>query len=145
MRKYLPATLLLLLLSIAAAAQTPAAPAPKLDIPKGMKQYFIGFLVKGPNYTPNMPEDERARLLQKHLAYIRSQAEAGNYRLAGPFLDDEKIAGILIIDTPTRESAKKVVDGDPMVQAGRLAVEIHPAMLADISCVLTEYEKNTGK
>ena len=64
MRKYLPATLLLLLLSITAAAQTPAAPAPKLDIPKGMKQYFIGFLVKGPKYTPNMPEDERARLIR---------------------------------------------------------------------------------
>jgi hypothetical protein len=26
-----------------------------------------------------------------------------------------------------------------------MAVEIHPAMLADISCVLMEYEKNTAK
>jgi Uncharacterized protein conserved in bacteria len=136
-------TICLLLCSLAATAQTPATP--QLDIPKGMKQYYIGFLVRGPNYTSNMPKEERDALLQKHLAYIRSQAEAGKYKLAGPFLDKGNIAGMLIIDTATEADAKEIVSHDPMVQSGRLAVEIHPAMLADLSCVLMEYQKAGGK
>jgi hypothetical protein len=56
--KTLSAIFLALLLSIAAIAQNASTQAPKLDIPKGMKQYFIGFLAKGPKYTPNMPEEE---------------------------------------------------------------------------------------
>lgn len=145
MTKSLPAILLTLLFSIPATAQNSGPQPPKLDIPKGMKEYFIGFLVKDPKYTPNMPEEEHTKLLQKHLAYIRSQAQAGKYRLAGPFLDEGSIEGLLIIDVPTVEEAKQIVDRDPMVQIGRLAIELHPAMLADVSCVLTEYEKNTEK
>ena len=137
--------ILTLLISSPAVAQTSGSQSRNFDIPKGMKQYFIGFLVRGSKYTPNMPEEERAKLLQKHLAYIRSQAEAGNYKLAGPFTDDDRIAGMLIIDVRTAEEAKHIVEGDPMVQAGRLAVVIHPALLADVSCVLTEYEKNSRK
>lgn len=145
MTKSLSAKFLALLLSIAAIAQPSSTPAPKLDIPKGMKQYFIGFLVKGPKYTPNMPEEEHTKLLRNHLTYIRSQAEAGKYKLAGPFLDDGTIEGLLIIDTPTAEEARQIVDRDPMVQIGRLAIELHPAMLADLSCILLEYEKHGGK
>jgi uncharacterized protein YciI len=134
----------LLLLAITCAAQN-SAPAPNLDIPKGMKQYFIGFLVKGEKYDPHMPKPEHEKLLQEHLAYIRSQAEAGKYKLAGPFLDEGNISGILIIDTPSRDEAKQIVSKDPMVQAGRLAIELHPAMLADVSCVLMVYQKSSGK
>jgi uncharacterized protein len=110
-----------------------------------MKQYFIGFLVKGEKYDPNMPKAEHDKLLQQHLAYIRSQAETGKYKLAGPFLDEGNISGILIIDTRSRDEAKQIVSKDPMVQAGRLAIELHPAMLADVSCILMEYQKNGGK
>lgn len=124
-----------------AQSSPPESPA----IPKGMKHYFIGFLVKGPKYDANVPKEERAQLFQKHIAYIRSQAEAGKYKLAGPFLDDGNIGGILIIDTATEEEAKQIVAGDPMVQAGRMAPEIHPAILADLSCVLPEYKKNGGQ
>jgi uncharacterized protein YciI len=135
---------LLFLCSLAACAQAPPSPQ-KLDIPKGMKQYFIGFLVRGPSYTSDTPQAERQALLQKHLAYIRSQAEAGKYKLAGPFLDKGNIAGILIIDVPTEAEAKEIVSHDPMVQSGRFTLEIHPAMLADLSCVLMEYQKANDK
>jgi uncharacterized protein YciI len=136
--------ILLFLCSLAAGAQTAEAPQ-KLDIPKGMKQYYIAFLVRGPNYASDMPKDERDALLQKHLAYIRSQAEAGKYKLAGPFLDHGNIGGMLIIDVPSEAEAKEIASQDPMVQAGRMALEIHPAMLADVSCVLMEYQKAGGK
>ena len=38
---------IVLLLSGALAAQTPSQPQQNPAIPKGMKQYFFGFLVKG--------------------------------------------------------------------------------------------------
>jgi|SRR6185312_6662329 uncharacterized protein len=133
----------LLVFSTCCVAQSSAPDNP--GIPKGMKHYFIGFLVKGPKYDANLPKEERAQLFQKHIAYIRSQAEAGKYKLAGPFLDDGNIGGILIIDTATEEEAKQIVADDPMVQAGRMAPEIHPALLADVSCVGPEYKKNGGQ
>ena len=136
---------LVLLFGVTCYAQNAQEGAPKLDIPKGMKQYFIGFLVRGAKYKPDISEEEHQKLLQQHLAYIRSEAEAGKYKLAGPFLDEGNIAGILVIDVPTAEQAKQIVNGDPMVQAGRLAMEIHPAMMADLSCVLFEYDKKSGK
>jgi uncharacterized protein YciI len=137
-------TSLLFLSSFAAFAQT-ASNSQKPEFPKGMKQYYIGFLVRGPNYQSNMSKEEHEALLQKHIAYIRSQAAAGKYRLAGPFLDDSNIGGMLIIDVPTEAEAKEIVSHDPMVEAGRFALELHPAMLADVSCVMAEYKKAGGQ
>jgi uncharacterized protein YciI len=110
-----------------------------------MKNYFVGFLVRGEKSTQTPPKEELDQLMQRHLAYIRSQTEAGKYALAGPFLDDGRIAGILIINAASAEEAKQIVSGDPMVRSGRLSPEIHPAMPADLSCVRMEYEKNGGK
>jgi len=37
------------------------------------------------------------------------------------------------------------VNADKMVQSGRLAAEIHPVMLADLSALHTEYPARAGK
>jgi uncharacterized protein YciI len=129
-----------LLCSIACLGQS-AAPAQNLDIPKGLKQYFVGFLMRTAKTDSVSKEDQQTQLRQ-HLAYIRSQVEAGKYRLAGPFLDNGTIAGILIIDTATIEEAKEIIGKDPLVLNGRATPEVHPAMLADVSCVQIQYEKN---
>ncbi len=136
---------LVLLLAGALAAQTPSQPQQNPNIPKGMKQYFFGFLVKGEGWAQTPPKEELDRLMQQHLAYIRSQAEAGKYLLAGPFLDNDRIRGIVVINAVSAEEARSIASGDPMVQSGRMAVEIHPAMLADVSCVLVEYRKSGGR
>ena len=136
---------IVLLLLSALAPQTESKPQQHLDIPKEMKNYFVGFLVHGEKSAKTLPKEELDQLMQKHLAYIRSQAEAGKYALAGPFLDSGRIAGILIINAASAEEANQIVSGDPMVQSGRLSPEIHPAMLADLSCVRIDYEKNGGK
>ena len=132
--------MVLLLCSIACLGQT-AAPAQKLDIPKGLKQYFVGFLMRTAK-TDSVSQEEQQTQLRQHLAYIRSQVEAGKYRLVGPFQDNGTIAGILIIDTPTIEEAKEIIGKDPLVLSGRATLEVHPAMLADLSCVQMQYEKN---
>lgn len=136
---------LVLMISGALAAQAPSHPQGNPDIPKGMKPYFFGFLVKGEKWAQTPPKEDLEQLMQQHLAYIRSQAEAGKYALAGPFLDNDRIRGFLIINAESAEEAGSIVRGDPMVKSGRMAVEIHPAMLADVSCVLMEYQKNGGK
>jgi uncharacterized protein YciI len=136
---------IVLLLSGALAAQTPSPPQQNPNIPKGMKQYFFGFLVKGERWAQTPPKEELDQLMEQHLAYIRSQAEASKYLLAGPFLDNDRIRGIVIINAVSAEEARSIASGDPVVKSGRMAVEIHPAMLADVSCVMTEYQKNSGK
>jgi uncharacterized protein YciI len=136
---------IVLVLLGALAAQTESKAQQRFDIPKGMKSYFVGFLVRGDRSAQTLPTEELDQLMRKHLAYIRSQVEAGKYALAGPFLDSGRIAGILIINATSAEEAKQIVSSDPMVQSGRLSPEIHPAKLADLSCVRTEYEKNASR
>lgn len=132
-----------LLLSGALRAQTPTRP--QQNVPQGMKQYFFGFLVKGEKWAETPRKEDLDELMNNHLAYIRSQAAAGNYVLAGPFLDNERIRGVVLINAASAEQARSITSGDPMVQAGRMAVEIHPAMLADVSCVFMEFQKNAGQ
>jgi uncharacterized protein YciI len=136
---------IVLLLSGTLSAPMPSALQQNRDIPKGMKPYFLGFLVKGARWAQTPPKEDLEQLLQQHLAFIRSQAEAGKYALAGPLLDDGRIRGMVIINAASAEEAESIVSGDPMVKSGRMAVEIHPAMLADVSCVLVEDHKNGGK
>lgn len=132
-----------LLLASALAAQTPAA-SQNRNMPNGMKQYFFAFLVKGEKWDQTLAKEELNELMQKHLGYIRSQAAAGKYALAGPFLDNARIRGFLIVNAASADEVREIVSGDPMVKAGRMAVEIHPAMMAEVSCVLAEYNKKNN-
>lgn len=136
---------LLLFAAGALGAQTPTAADKNPSMPKGMKQYFFGFLVKGEKWNDTRTKDELAELMKQHLAYISSQAAAGKYKLAGPFLDNGQIRGFLIINAASADEAREIARGDPMVKAGRMAVEIHPAMFADVSCVLPELEKSRAQ
>lgn len=132
------------LFAFAAAARTPTA-AQESRGPNGMKKYFMAFLVKGEKWDQAPPKEELGELMQQHLAYIRSQAAAGKYALAGPFLDNERIRGFLIVNAATAAEAREIVNGDPVVKSGRMAVEIHPAMMGDVACVLKEYNKSNEK
>lgn len=134
---------IVMLFSNLATAQPQSAPQ-KHEPPKGMKNYFLAFLVKGEKRDVRRAKEELEQLQRQHLAYIRSQADAGKYVLAGPLLDEDRIRGILVINAESAESAQAIANGDPAVKAGRLAVEIHPIMLGDLACVLTEYRKNGG-
>ena len=97
------------------------------NVPPGMKKYFFGLLVKGPNR--DQAEAEAEKLQEQHLAYIRQQFETGRYVLAGPFLDDGYIRGVLVINAGSKEEAEEIVSHDPAVRAGRMKVELHPALL----------------
>ncbi|WP_400075552.1 YciI family protein [Winogradskyella sp. R77965] len=89
-----------------------------------MQQYFIAFLKKGPIRSQN---EEEAEVLQKeHLAHLGKMYDLGYADISGPFGDDGDIRGITIYNVPTLEMADSLANSDPMVKAGRLAIEIHP-------------------
>jgi uncharacterized protein YciI len=63
--------------------------------------------------------------MQEHMAYIREQVEAGKYVVVGPVLDQGRIGGMAIINAASIEEAKKIVNGDKMIQSGRMTAETH--------------------
>ena len=107
---------------IALAAFLPAqTPAPKYE----MANYIVGFLVRPPGAPAKTPEESK-RIQEGHMSHIRKMADSGKLIVAGPFTDDGDLRGMLIFKDVTIEEARKMVDGDPAVQAGRLAVRLHP-------------------
>jgi hypothetical protein len=52
--------------------------------------------------------------------------EQGFADISGPFGDDGEIRGITIYNTPTQVMADSLARLDPLVQLGRLQIEVHP-------------------
>ena len=99
----------------------------EFDVPDGMTVYFMGFLRRGPTWTPDVtPETER--LQADHLAHIGRLGQSGALILAGPFLDGGDLRGIFLFRTESQAAAEALAAADPAVQAGRLIVDIHPWM-----------------
>jgi len=98
-----------------------------------MQKYFIVFLKSGPERSQN-PE-EAARLQQEHLQYLGGLYEEGIIVLNGPTGDAGDIRGFSVYSTATIEEAERLASSDPMVQAGRLEVEVKPWWLAKGSVV----------
>lgn len=89
-----------------------------------MQQYYMVFLKRGA--TRNQDSTEATRLQQEHLAHLSRMAREGYASLIGPMGDDGEVRGIVVFNTPTQEMADSLARLDPMVQAGRLEVEVHP-------------------
>jgi uncharacterized protein YciI len=125
--------LVLTLVAVLCLPMLAQTPQENPNIPKDMRPYFVVFLVKGSNR--DQPAAEAERIQNEHLAYIRKQYEAGKYLLSGPFMEDENIRGIIIVKAKSAAEARELVGADPAVRAGRLNVELHPAIFADLSCL----------
>jgi uncharacterized protein YciI len=96
--------------------------------PIKMEQLAFGFLVAGPNRSQ---DKETAQQLQKeHLAYMDARHKEGKLLVAGPIVENGgDRRGIVIYRTASFDEAKQVAEGDPMVKAGRLVVDLHPLYL----------------
>jgi uncharacterized protein YciI len=118
-----------------APAENPLAPY----IPKNIKPYYLDLLLLKDKPDTALPENERPLWMQKHLAYIRSQVEAGKFVLVGPVTEESRIRGIAVIKADSMEGALQIASGDPLVRSGHLVVEVHPIMLEDLSSIRFEY------
>ena len=91
------------------------------------EKVYFGFLVSGANRSQDAKTAER--LQQEHLIYMSNQHEQGKLVLAGPFAEESNRRGIVVYRVATPEEAQQRANADPMVKAGRLAVELHPWQL----------------
>jgi uncharacterized protein YciI len=98
--------------------------------PMKLVQMYFAFLTRGEKWTPEQtPATEE---IQKgHMANINRLAELKKLIAAGPLGDDGRLRGIFVFRVGSSEEAKTLIETDPAVQAGRLAMEIHPWMVPD--------------
>lgn len=116
-----------LLCGLAGYAQ---APVPTKSEPAyEMTTYVVGFLSRGPNWTPDDTEETR-KLQEGHMANIRRMADEEKLVVAGPFRDGGDLRGMFIFSGVSLEEAKRMVDRDPAVQAGRLELKLYTWMAA---------------
>lgn len=89
-----------------------------------MQQYFMAFSRNGPIRTTI--EEEVVQLQKEHKEYIKKMYDLGYADISGPLSDDGDILSITIYNVPTLKMADSLAKSDPMVQAGRLEVEVRP-------------------
>ncbi|MGI2261444.1 YciI family protein [Shewanella sp. GXUN23E] len=132
-RLWLSLSLLVLLVSMVSSLSVPGAQAgdfnPELAAQTGaddygMKSYVMAFLKAGPNREGT--EAKKAELQRAHLDNIKRLADEGLLVPAGPFLDDGVLRGIYIFNVADIDTAKKLTESDPAIQAGSLVMELHP-------------------
>jgi len=91
---------------------------------------YFAFLTRGAKWTPEKtPATEE---IQKgHMANINRLAQMKKLIAAGPFGDDGQLRGIFVFRVGSLDEARALTATDPAVQAGRLAVDIHPWLVPD--------------
>ena len=97
----------------------------KTTTPDKMMTAYLAFLVRGDKWTPDKTPETEA-IQKAHLANIGRLAEMKKLVVAGPFGDDGTLRGIFVFRVNSLEEARLLAQTDPAVQAGRLALQIHP-------------------
>src|SRR6185436_2508919 len=102
----------------------------KANTPLTLTTAYIGFLKRGPTWTPE--KTAATEELQKaHMANIHRLADMKKLVVAGPFGDDGTLRGIFVFKVASLEEARTLTETDPAVKAGRLALELHPWLVPE--------------
>jgi len=98
--------------------------APDPDIPDAFDVYTV-VLLRRPARAPEMSEAALDELQRRHLAYRAELRRQGVLVANGPLDEqsDPTQRGLSIFAT-SLEEARRLSDGDPSVQAGRLAYDV---------------------
>ncbi len=85
----------------------------------------VGFLLLDPA-APELPDEERDRLQDAHLAHLAALHDAGDILAAGPLPgpDDRDLRGLIVYGCDP-DRARALGATDPMVLAGRFRHEVH--------------------
>jgi len=77
------------------------------------------------------PEDMPA--LQGHVKYLRTLAEQGTSLFSGHTLThDENSFGLLVVRADSEAAARKIMEGDPIIQAGLVKGTVIPFGVANV-------------
>ena len=90
-----------------------------------LEEYHL-VLLRRPEDPPTFSEAELGELQTQHLAYLGKLADRGLLALNGPLTNqpDVTMRGLSFYCTETAQEALRLAEGDPMVRAGRLSVEL---------------------
>lgn len=90
-----------------------------------LEEYHL-VLLRRPDNAPTFSETHMDELQASHLAYLDRLVERGLLALNGPLVNqpDVTMRGLSFYCTETAREAVKLAEGDPMVRAGRLQVEL---------------------
>ena len=94
------------------------------NAPSSFDTYSLVVLVRPAEPTP-YDEARLEEIQEEHLGYLTSLLESGDLLVAGPLSDqpDERWRGLCLFRKPMEE-ATAIMQRDPAVRAGRLAVEV---------------------
>lgn len=91
---------------------------------------YLALLTRGAKWTPEKtPATEE--LQRAHMANIIRLAEMKKLVVAGPFGDNGQLRGIFVFKVASIDEARALTETDPAVQAGRLAIDIHPWLVPE--------------
>jgi uncharacterized protein YciI len=92
-------------------------------VPERREEHTLVLLVRPPD-APEFAEEELDRLQEAHLTHLRDLVRRGVLIANGPLVDqtNPRVRGVSIYGVPLDE-ALRLANADPMVKAGRLAVE----------------------
>ena len=102
-----------------------ALPVSADQAPPNMEKYYL-VLLKRPANPPQLEPKTLEDLQKRHLEHLKSMYLAGKMVVAGPFAEqkDPTLRGLCLYRVESLEEARKLAEGDPMVQARRLEVEV---------------------
>ena len=102
----------------------------KTTTPQKMMTAYLAFLVRGDKWTPEKTPQTEA-IQKAHLQNIQRLADLKKLVVAGPFGDNGTLRGIFVFRVDSIEEARQLAATDPAVQAGRLALQIHPWLVPE--------------
>lgn len=104
------------------------------DVPINLGNYYLQLLRRGPSWSPEQTAAAH-ELFLKHLNFVRRMTEARTFVIVGPVRENDALFGMAVLNTTSRAEAEAICAGDPAVQAGQYAVELHPISLAGLDGV----------
>jgi uncharacterized protein YciI len=93
--------------------------------PPKLTTAYLAFLTRGDKWTAEKTPVTEA-IQKAHLENIQKLANMKKLVVAGPFGDDGRLRGVFVFKVATIDEARALAATDPAVQAGRLALQIHP-------------------
>jgi uncharacterized protein YciI len=90
-----------------------------------MASHALCLVLRGPAWAGGAHPDA------EHERFIASLRGAGALAAAGPVEDDPVLLGIVVFRAPSTQEARKALEEDPAVRAGRVAIEYHEWWTAD--------------
>jgi uncharacterized protein YciI len=99
-------------------------------LPNKLTTAYLAFLTRGDKWTPEKTPATEA-IQKAHLENINKLAEMKKLVVAGPFGDNGRLRGIFVFKVDSIDEARSLAATDPAVQAGRLALQVHPWLVPE--------------